>query len=281
MARSTRTRARLARRVGTPLLALLLAFLAGVAAAQGPDPASVEDFEPFGAVERSYQAYEAETRGAIVLSHATPEEQHANFDVVGPDGYYEHFDFEDDPGGERILDELRPGVYSIAASDEGLELVHVVVEVRPGEIVTIDADLVRWEQGAFAPGVYDPYAGYSVDGGDGDPVGDGDGDEFFDYPGYPFGTFGLDRGTPYTGESGFAALAVDVRGDDVDTVVTGPNGYSEELEGDDVATRLWPGVYAVASTGDGYDLAVTTIEVEEDVQYEVTPTLVAVEDAAD
>lgn len=254
--------------IATKMFAFIaMLALAANGLAQEQEVAVIDDFEPFGTVDATYAAYDVEARGAIVLSHTTPGDQHANFDVVGPDDYFEHFDFSDDPGEELVLDDLLPGVYSIAATDEGLELVHTVVEVRAGESVAVHADLDIWEEGGYLPGTYDPYTGYAV----------ADRDTYRGYPGYPYGAYNVGDATPYTGQAGFGAIAIDARDENIDTVVTGPNGYSEEFEGDAIATGLWPGVYAVASTEQGFDLAVTTVEVEMDSQIDVSPTLVEVQ----
>jgi uncharacterized cupredoxin-like copper-binding protein len=254
-------------------LALLALTMFVPTLAQEQEVIRGEDFnweavEPYGDVETTYEPYEVAEAGAIILTHTTPGDQHANFDVVGPDGYWEHFDFSDDPGEERILDELLPGVYSIAATDEGLELAHTVVEVRAGESTRIHVSMGIWEEGGYVAGTYDPYGYYGVyEGYEGV------------YPGYPYGVYGVGPYAPYpAGAAGqLGAFAVDANVEDATYVVTGPNGYSEDFEGDFVAEALWPGVYAIAATREGYDTAVTTVEIQPEMRLEVVPVLVTAE----
>lgn len=243
-----------------PILAILATVLL-TATGVGQDTLDIDALEPFGAVERTTEAYDAQDVGAIVLTHTTPTDQNANFDVVGPDDYRRHFDFADEPGEGRLLGDLQPGVYSVAATDEGLDLIHTVVEVRAGESTHVHADLEVWQEGAFVPGAYDPATSYGRR--DAEAV-----------PAYPAGSFRLRQPTPFTVQRGFGAIAVDARDATIDTVVTGPNGYYVELEGNAVTDALWPGVYAIASTEEGFDLAVTTVEVEEGSRLEITPSLV-------
>lgn len=227
---------------------------------QDQQTVAVDQFEPYGTVETTYEAYDVADRGALILTHTTPSDQQANFDVVGPDDYWNHFDFADEPTEEAVIEDLRPGVYSVAATDEGLSLVHTVVEVRAGETARVDVQLQAWQEGQFAPGTLDPYTTYGVR----------DRGAYPGYPGYPYGAYTMGEPTPFTDQAGFGAISVDARDDTIDTVVTGPNGYSIELEGDGITDPLWPGVYAVASTEQGFDTAVTSVEVQEGSQLEVS-----------
>lgn len=230
-------------------LALLVPALAQEAAETEPfDP---ELYEPLGDVEvgvyEPYEAVDAEL-GAIVLSATTPTDQHPNYDVVGPDAYHEHFDISDDPGAERVLEGLLPGVYSIASSDEGLQLSATVVEVRAGEVVPVHFNLVPMEDAAYDIADYTPYA-Y--------PAGD-----------EPWGV----GYTPYDNPEFGSVTITSEEGIDTEVVVTGPNGYSVDFEGSATLDDLLPGTYVVASTDEGYDLSRNVFEVRVGERVELTPT---------
>jgi hypothetical protein len=195
--------------------ALLTPALAQVVEVQTEDFDMVAT-EPYGEVETSYEPYEVADQGAIILSATTPGAQHPNFDVVGPDDFWLHFDLDDDPGEERVLSNLLPGIYSIAATDEALEVAHTVVEVRAGEAARVHVNLQPWD--ADPPGDYDPSAYYGARAPE-------------LYPGYPHGGYTV---APYETYrlADYGAIRVQTGSSNVDYVVTGPNGYSEEFEGD-------------------------------------------------
>lgn len=244
------------RRITTLITALSLA-LAGLGLAQTFEPELVE---PIGDLTTSYEPYDVADAGAIILTHSTPTDQHANFDVVGPYDFWQRFDFSDDEGQEYVLDNLAPGMYSIAATDEGLELVHTVVEVRAGEAVVVVANLVAREQ-AFTEGAYDPYATYGYTSLREDGL----------YPGYPYGAYTVG---PYGAhdQADAGVIALQNVPDGVDVVITGPDGYSEAFESDAVTNGLVPGTYVLAASGAQTDLAVTTLEVRAGQQLPTTPS---------
>lgn len=260
-----------------------------------PGEFDIERVQPIGVVEVERVAIEGQQEdqqaaneiGAIVLTQSTPGDQHANFDVVGPNGYHEHFDFEDAAGGERVLEDLEPGVYSIAATDENLGLAHTVVEVAAGESTTVHVELSPWvlpaaeeqqaqdqEQQAegeqvatdvdavvvnreAAVGVYGRYEGY-------EDV----------QPGYPYGAYAVGPYGPYdAAEAG--ALVVEGMDDAAELVVTGPNGFSDTAENGETVDGLVPGQYVLAATGEGLDLAVTTVQVRLGQILSVDPDLAA------
>lgn len=219
---------------------------------------NLENVRPYGDVTTEYSEYSDETTGSIVLTHSTPTDQHANFDVVGPDGYWEHFDFSDDPTSELILDNLAAGLYSVSATDEGLELAHTLVEVRRGETATVSLNLKAWEQlettGAFnGRDYYGTYEGYDTA-----------------YPGYPYGAYAVGDYRAYDAPD-LGSIAVEGVVDGLDVVVTGPDGFSEHYSADTVIENLPPGVYVIAVTGSGTELAVTTVEVQAGQQLPLTP----------
>lgn len=217
----------------------------------------------YGGLETTYEAYDNAEMGALILRQSTPGDQEANFDVVGPNDYWEHFDFSD--GSEEfVLDNLQPGIYSVAATDEGLELSHTVVEVRVGEAAVVNADLTAWEEG-YEAGAYDPYLSYGTYAGYEDA-----------YPGYPYAAYTVG---PYAGydDPDLGAIAISGVDEGVDVIVTGPNGYSESFEADTVIEGLAPGVYAVAASGEGTETSVTTVEVQSGQQLPLTPGMYLLE----
>lgn len=256
-------------RLAPTLFALLLALLLGAATAQndmvyGPD-FDMDNVRPYGSATHLYEPYGNEATGAIILRHSTPGDQHANFDVVGPDDFWERFDFSDDPGEEYVLDDLMPGIYSVAATDEGLELVHTLVEVRPGETVTLDFVLTTWDP-AYSAGTYDAREYYGEYAGFEDRQ-----------PGYPYGAYGVGAYEAYANqELGALAIGGFVDGIDIDVIVTGPDGFSEEIESDTVL-ELPAGVYAIAATGDDTELSATTVEIRAGQQLTVTPSVIGVQ----
>ena len=255
----------------TYLFALVLALLLTPVMAQeviSGDDYDLGNVEPVGGVDSAYEPYDGVDTGAIVLRQSTPTDQEANFDVVGPFDYWEHFDFADDPGEDLLLEDLVPGFYSVAATDEGLELAHTVVEVRAGESVAVDANLNAWDETAtYAPGSYDPYTTYGTYEGYEDV-----------YPGYPYGAYTVGPYTPY-GAAEVGSISISGVGEEMDVVVTGPNGYSQGFESDTVIEGLPPGVYAVAASGEGTDLSATTVEVQGGQQLPVTPGMSSMEEA--
>ena len=239
------------------LLIALLLFGMAVALAQIETEVEAFDpelYEPLGTVDYVYEPYEGVEGGAIVLSATTPTDQEPNFDVVGPDAYYEHFDIEDDLGEETILEGLLPGVYSIASSDEGLQLAATLVEVRAGEIVTVSFNLQPMETFAYDIADYSPYA-----------------------YGYPAGYNTLGAYSPYANDQ-FGSVAITSEFTDAEIVVTGPNGYSTDFEGEAVLDDLLPGTYVVAATDEGYGTSRNVFEVRAGERFEFAPTLLTVEE---
>lgn len=232
--------------VSTALLALGAACAQNMVYGEEYDLTSVR---PLGQVDAGYEPYRNEQdAGAIMLSHATPGDQHANFDVVGPNGYWQHFDFSDAEGDTRRLEDLLPGTYSVAASDEGLGLAHTLVEVRAGEATTVHVELEPWQGDIGAE--YDAADTYGSYEGVGEDV----------QPGYPYGAYAVGAYETYE-ESDLGALSVEGTPADTQLVVTGPDAYSTSLEGDGELADLRPGRYVLAATGDGYEVSVTTIRI--------------------
>lgn len=272
-------------------------FLFGAAVAQDQDQNQndameqaqdfdIEQVEPMGNVQTGQEAYDSEDAGAIVLTHTTPDDQHANFDVVGPNGFHDHFDFEDGPEGEYVLDDLEPGIYSIAATDETFGVAHTVVEVTAGQSTSVHVELEITEEGAR----YDPAATYGQvgmqeqapaqqdaegqDGEDGEAQ-DAEGQEGAQQqarqPGYPFGAWGVGPYQPIDDADAGELRIGGPEDQDFQVVVTGPDGFYETAGQGDTISGLFTGQYVIAATGEELDLAVTTVDVEAGQRLEVTP----------
>lgn len=214
---------------------------------------NMQDVTPYGTVTiGDYTVYDNPDGGRLVLTANSPDDQHPNIDLVGPNGYWEHFDVDDDPGEEFVIDDLVPGVYSLASSDEGLQLVHTLLEVRAGETLAVDLQLQTMDTAVAA---YDPNA----------------------YRAYPYGYDSVVG--PYETYDNTDLGSITVSSDSVDNsnvtyIVTGPDAFSEDYTGDFTADDLLPGVYVVAATGDGYQISSTTVEVQAAKRAPVKPALV-------
>lgn len=247
------------------LFALVLLF--PVFAQETEEPATEEagtfvtdpaEYQPYGDVEiGEYEVLgEDVDGGAIVITAETPADQHPNVDVVGPDGYWEHFEVEDG-AEELVLDDLEPGVYSVAATDDGLQLVTTLVEVREDASVSVQLNMTpieTFDYEAYEPADYVPYP----------------------YGYYGVGAYEVGAYEPYDSEE-FGSFTVDTATEDAIFVVTGPNGYSEDFEGDFTAEELLPGIYQIAGTADDSSLVAGKVAVQAARAVKVVPTIVAVE----
>ena len=230
--------------IGTTILTLLFGALLTVSA----QDFDADLYEPLGDVGiGAYEPYDAVEGGAIVLSATTPTDQEPNYDVVGPDAYYEHFDISDNPGDERVLDGLAPGVYSVAATDEGLQLSATLVEVRAGEVVPVSFNLQPMDAAAYDIADYSPYA-----------------------YGYPADYDTLGAYSPYDNPE-LGSVAVTSEYTDAEIVVTGPNGYSTSFETEAVLDDLVPGTYVVAATDEGLGTSRNVFEVRAGERLEAAP----------
>jgi hypothetical protein len=139
---------------------------------------------------------------------------------------------------EHVIDGLVPGIYSIAATDDGLQVVHTVVEVVAGQAVSVRLNLDQFAE-EFVPGTFATDAGTA------------------------FPAEGFRAGDPRTiDDEQFGSVAVDTEDEDARFVITGPNGYSREFTGAFEVNDLQPGVYVIAGTDEDAEIATSTIEVE-------------------
>lgn len=215
-----------------------------------------EEVAPLGEIHvgesRAYDAAETTTveveveTGAIVFTAESPEDQRPNIDLVGPNGFYERFEVEGDAEGEHIVEGLLPGVYSVAASDEGLQIAHSVVEVKSAEAASVHIalqELAAYEQGTFVADERATFPNQSFETAEAQPLENAD----------------------------FGEVTVETENEDARFVVTGPNGYSQEFTGSFTASDLSPGVYVIAGTLDnsyvlqgrlgGAEIATSAVEV--------------------
>ncbi|MEX2542717.1 MAG: cupredoxin domain-containing protein [Trueperaceae bacterium] len=181
---------------------------------------------------------EVET-GAIVFTGSTPDDQHPNIDLVGPDDYFNHFEIDDEADAERVIDNLLPGVYSVAATDNGLQLVHTLVEVVAGQAVRVDLGLDQAVTD-FVPGRFANRGARTA-----------------------FPADGFRAGDPRTIDNAeFGGVAVETDNEDARFVITGPDAYSREFTGAFDVNDLMPGVYVIAGTADGSQITTSAVEVE-------------------
>jgi hypothetical protein len=254
------------------LVILMTVFGAGVAQEDQADVENdifnVDEFEGFGEIRvgepepfdltgdgegAEVEEEDVET-GAIVFTGETPGDQHPNIDLVGPDGYYNHFEVGDDPDEETVIDGLVPGVYSVAATDDGLQLAHTIVEVARGQVVRVNASLNRAAQD-FVPGTF---------------ARDRTGVRAFPADGFRAGD------PTRIGNAQFGQFTVETDDDDARFVVTGPDNYSREFSGQFTAEDLQPGVYVIAGSKEGSQIATTTVEIEAAVGASFVPAFVRV-----
>lgn len=109
---------------------LVMCFLPGVQG-QRPEAFKIVGYAPLESAE-----------GAILLTTAIPDlaVQRPNVYLIGSDGLYQTYEVDD----EALLSDLRPGVYSLAVTDDELRLVEGKVEVRAGEVVNVDVILYNF-----------------------------------------------------------------------------------------------------------------------------------------
>ncbi|HEX7002695.1 MAG TPA: hypothetical protein VF168_00720 [Trueperaceae bacterium] len=217
---------------------------AGGGAAEQPETRTIEiqgeEVAPLGEIQvaesQPYEEAQAQTievevlTGAISLDIATPDDQSANVDIVGPNGYYQRVEVDAADDEPTVVDGLLPGVYSIAATDDNLQVAHTLVEVKSGEIVGVQAtleELAAFDEGAFEPAEANAYPDNAFQAQEEATIEDAE----------------------------FGEVTVQTENEDTRFVVTGPNNYSQEFTGTFTASDLAPGVYVIAGTLEtGYEV---------------------------
>ncbi|MEX2536253.1 MAG: hypothetical protein WD273_11725 [Trueperaceae bacterium] len=194
-----------------------------------------EEVAPLGEIQvGESQQYDGEARmvevevetGALVFTTDSASDQHPNVDLVGPNGYYERFEIADNADEQLVVEGLLPGVYSVAVSDEGLQLAHTLVEVTAGQAISVQValqELAAYQEGAFQADARTAYPDNAFEGGEPQAIENAE----------------------------FGEVTVETENDDARFVVSGPNGYSQEFTGSFTANDLPPGVYVIAGTREG------------------------------
>lgn len=180
--------------------------------------------QPYEESETTTVEVEVQT-GAISFTVNTPTDQSPNVDIVGPNGYYQRVEVSGN-GEAQLVGGLLPGVYSIAATDDNLQVAHTLVEVTSGQAVSVDVtleELAAFEQGTFQGGAETAF---------------------------PDDAFQAEE--PQAIENAeFGEVNVETQTEDARFIVTGPNNYSQEFSGSFTASDLAPGVYVIAGTREG------------------------------
>jgi len=223
----------------TLLTLTLLSFSVG--AAQSACEATPT--EPLGATGLEHGAYEPieyagdteakQVGGSVFVQTVAPTDQGIDVVVMGPDGYQQVAEVQD----QALFKGLLPGTYSLVATDDGLQLVVGRVEVIPGCMAPVTVTLAPLAALAYTEEdveAYEPYG--ETEFGAPEEVGS-DG-----------GALGVRVVLPASGA-----------GDEAEEVtaqisVVGPNDYRSAAEGELTLADLVPGVYAVSATATGYDV---------------------------
>lgn len=214
-----------------------------------------EAYPAFGDVEiGAYEPLEEGlTGGALSLAYTSPNEQNVDFNVTGPDGYREDFEVGyiglETGGDARVVSGLAPGVYSVAATDDNLQLIETKVEVREGELVSLNFNMQLIENLEYNLADYEPYGAYEV--GAYEPIG--------------VDTYG-NLIVIVEMADGNDAVAPNIN-------VTGPDDFRREVEGDATLQALVEGPYSVAATAPGYRMTEGKVDVRNAQAAQVTLTL--------
>ena len=219
------------------IIVLLACSLLAMAQSQDFDPTAYPSFGDVGIEEyRPVGVEEAELGGTLVFVATTPGGQAADVNLTGPDGL--KFDFVLETDGETVLEELPAGIYSVAATDESMQLAEGKVAVRQGQRGFVSIALV-------------PIPDFHYDLADHGPYGDVQ--------------VGAYEGLEGSDGTGSLLIATNLP-DEAELNVTGPNGYRRDFIGNVILTNLTlsdldPGPYSVAATAEGYALTEGKVEV--------------------
>lgn len=217
-------------------------------------------YEPFGGYGLEYGEYEPiegyeagvddDIDGNLRVQIAEPTAQAIDVVLVGPDGYHEVLEVE----VERLVEGLLPGVYSVAATDDGLQAVIGKVEVAVGQIAPIIVTLNRTVEAGYEPEAFDAYEPYGVY-------------ELGPYEGIEATDTGVLTVQVVLSEAAAEAVV------EAQVSVVGPNDYRNNFITGATLDGLESGGYAVAATAEGYKMAQGAVEVREGEALTVTFTL--------
>ena len=209
--------------------------------------------------DANYEAYEDYDGpgAAMSVSFSTPNEKNVNFSITGPNGYRNSIEvgyFGLETGGDaRVLENLTPGVYSVAATDDNLQLVRTNLELRVSSLIPLNFNLQLIEDFDYNIADYEPYEAY--------------------------GTYEIGEYSPVDVASGGNVTVLTSTSDGADDVevlvsITGPDDFIQDFEGSErVFTGLTEGPYSVAATAEGYGMVEGIVESREGQVVEVTLTL--------
>lgn len=259
-------------RIFLTLAAGLLA-LAGPAAAQGYEYPAYDDYG-FGVYGDAtlgdpyeIDGYDEEAvgypYGSVLLTTEGSTGQAIDVVVTGPDGYTRTF--ESEAGVQTELVELPVGTHSIAVTDDGLEMGHVLVDVRAGTAQDVTLSLANYEQAAgeigegyaLEPGYYgveeefgddyEPYGSYRVEG----------------YEAYDDAEAGAIVVTVEGLDENGEVVAYDALGAEVNGHVVGPDDQRSEFGGESTTLEDLPaGLYSIAATAEEHRVAQTFVQVQ-------------------
>ena len=239
-------------------------------------------YEPFGGVGYEVGEYEAldgyeegadeALGGNLFVQVASPTDEAIDVVLVGPDGFREVAEVET----ERLFEGLRPGVYTLMATDDELQPVVGRVEVALGRLapVTLTMNAIGF---VYDTATFEDYAA-SLEAERDDLSG-----LYSDYYSVEYNP--LEEAD--AGELVVRVLAVDTNGEALDEAiapvvsVVGPDDYREDAEVSGVLEALEslrPGAYGVAATAEGYRAASSVAEVRFGDATTVTLTLEPLEE---
>ena len=245
------------RRLLFTLVLLLPASLATAqeaceAASAQPTGMTGVDHGPYEPIDVAADAQAKEVGGSVFVQTIAPTDQGIDMVLMGPDGYRQLAEVQD----QALFKGLLTGTYSLAATDDGLQLVVGRVEVVAGCMAPVTLTLVPLADLAYAAedvAAYEPYGTAEL----GAPEGiDSDG-----------GALGVRVVLPGSG-AGDEAEEITAQID-----VVGPDDYRSNAEGEAILADLVPGAYAVTATATGYDVAQAVIPVRRGEAAELTITL--------
>ena len=201
--------------------------------------------------------------GDIVLTTEGTTEQSIDVVVTGPDGYTRTF--ESESGAQTEIVELPVGTHSISATDDGLQMGHVLVDVRTGMAQDVTLSLANFEQTGGEVGedyaLESGYYGVEEELGDGyEPYGSYQVEGYEDYDNAEAGAIAVTvEGFDENGE----VVAYDELGVDVNGHVVGPNDERSELSGESTTFEDLPaGTYSISATAAEHRVAQTFVQVQ-------------------
>lgn len=233
-------------------LLFMLVLLASSSLAVAQEACEATPAPPLGATGLDQVAYEPievaadakaqQIGGSVFVQTVAPTDQGIDVVLTGPDGYRQVAEVQD----QALFKGLLAGAYSLAATDDGLQLVVGRVEVISGCMASATLTLAPLVELAYEEedvAAYEPYGRAEL----GEP-------EAIESDG---GALGVRVLLPASG-AGDEAREVSAQID-----VVGPDDYRSDAENEAILADLVPGAYAVTATATGYDVAQAVILVQE------------------